>query len=181
MAIREQVKEEMVVDLPQGPNLSAEPMVQQKEGEYNEAFDGMMAAASPQGDFGSNAVNRLSQSVNAVLQLFGPEAKEIPFVEGDVDRLSAQLTAAIAMISQAATDAGLERFAVDLGSITDDRSLEMAAGKLDALAANENFNTFLRSTPQQVEVEVDMGEELEPLPEQQEEEVDVDDLFASRL
>ena len=58
----------------------------------------------------------------------------------------------------------------------------MAAGKLDALAENENFNTFLRSAPREVEVEVDTGELAEMgAPVQTEEEVDVDDLFASRM
>jgi hypothetical protein len=181
MAIRE-TKDPMVVEMPQGPTMGVDPMVAEKEMEFNDAFDGMMAAAAPQGNFGEAAVNRLGESLNRVLELFGPDAKDIMPVEGEQTRLSAQITAALAMIAQAAREAGLDRFVVDLDAITDDRSLEMAAGKLDALAENENFNTFLRSAPREVEVEVDTGELAEMgAPVQTEEEVDVDDLFASRM
>jgi len=184
MAIREQQlqQEPMVVDVPQGPAVGSEPIVAEKQMEYDEAFDGMMAAAAPTGNFGEAAVNRLGESLNRVLELFGPEAKDIPLIEGDTNRLSAQITAALAMVAQAATEAGLDKFIIDLDTITDDRSLELAAGKLDALAANENFNTFLRSAPREVEVEVDTGELAEMgAPVQIEGEVDTDDLFASRM
>jgi len=184
MAIREMKNEPMVVDMPQGPAIGSDPMVAEKEMEYTDAFDGMMAAAAPQGNFGEAAYNRLGESLNRVLELFGPEAKDINPVDGDQTRLSAQITAALAMIAQAAKEAGLDRFVVDLDAITDDRSLEMAAGKLDALAENENFNTFLRSTPREVEVEVDTGELAEmgaPVEIEEEEEIDIDNLFASRL
>ena len=184
MAIREQVKEPMVVDMPQGPDIGVEPMVAEKQMEYNDAFDGMMAAAAPQGNFGEAAYNRLGESLNRVLDLFGPDAKDIIPVEGDQTRLSAQITAALAMVAQAAKEAGLDRFVVDLDTITDDRSLEMAAGKLDALAENENFNTFLRSAPREVEVEVDTGELAEmgaPVEIEEEEDIDIDNLFASRM
>ena len=181
MAIRE-TKDPMVVEMPQGPTMGVDPMVAEKEMEFNDAFDGMMAAAAPQGNFGETAVNRLGESLNRVLELFGPDAKDIMPVDGEQTRLSAQITAALAMIAQAAKEAGLDRFVVDLDAITDDRSLEMAAGKLDALAENENFNTFLRSAPREVEVEVDTGELAEMgAPVQIEEEVDTDDLFASRM
>jgi hypothetical protein len=49
------------------------------------------------------------------------------------------------MVSEAAKAAGLDDMTIDFASITDDKTLKMAAGKLRALASNTSFKRFLRS------------------------------------
>jgi hypothetical protein len=86
------------------------------------------------------------------------------------------------MISLAAKDAGMDEFAIDPTTLTNDRALLEAAGKLNALASNQNFAMFLRTSPQSVGVEVAPAE-VSAVPETMEtpSEVDVDALFASRM
>ena len=95
--------------------------------------------------------------------------------------LPANITAAISMISLAAKDAGMDEFAIDPTTLTNDRALLEAAGKLNALASNQNFAMFLRTSPQSVGVEVSPQAEPAVVPTVEPEAMDVDALFASRM
>jgi len=98
-------------------------------------------------------LNALVDGINAVLPMF-----EVPdyerFTDG-VTTLPGKFVKLLTMVNSAAQAAGLDDMVVDIASISDDRSLKMAAGKLRALAGNTSFKRFLRSErPAPVEKEM---------------------------
>jgi hypothetical protein len=88
-------------------------------------------------------LNALVDGINAVLPMF-----EMPdyerFTDG-VTTLPGKFVKLLTMVNSAAQAAGLDDMVVDIASISDDRSLKMAAGKLRALGGNTSFKRFLRS------------------------------------
>lgn len=111
--------------------------------EMDDAEEEAYGAAAPQGDFSAAGLNVLVDGLNAVLPLF-----EIPDYERFTDgatTLPPKFVKLLNMVNDAAKSAGLDDMAIDVSSITDDRSLKMAAGKLRALAGNTSFKRFLRS------------------------------------
>ena len=74
----------------------------------------------------------------------------------------------------------MDEFAIDPETLTNDRALIEAAGKLKALASNQNFAMFLRTSPQSVGVEV-APQEPAVVPSVEPEAMDMDALFASRM
>ena len=180
MAIRE--NKEMVMDVLEIDTTEPtdETVLQEKVGREEEAFDKMVEAVSPEGEYSDGAIDTITTSINDVLSLFGPMAEPI-VAEASEGFLPASITAAISMISLAAKDAGMDEFAIDPTTLTNDRALIEAAGKLNALATNQNFGMFLRTSPQSVGVEVAQAEVSAPVPQVAAEEVDVEALFASRM
>ena len=185
MAIREtQAPRQMemgVLEVEEQVPATPEEELVEKVGEEEAAFDQMIEAVSPEGEYSDQALGTITQALNEVLQLFGPMAE--PITAGQAEGfLPANITAAVSMISLAAKDAGMDEFAIDPTTLTNDRALIEAAGKLNALASNQNFAMFLRTAPQSVGVEVAPAEvSAVPAPMETPSEVDVDALFASRM
>jgi len=100
-------------------------------------------AAAPQGDFSASGLNALVDGLNAVLPMFDMPDYE-RFSEG-MTMLPPQFMKQLTMVNEAAMAAGLDDMVVDFATITDDKSLKMAAGKLRALSGNTSFKRFLRS------------------------------------
>jgi hypothetical protein len=100
-------------------------------------------AAAPKGDFSVGGLNALVDGINAVLPQFGlPDAER--FAEG-MTALPPKFVKLLTMVNEAAAAAGLDDMTIDLATVTDDKSLKMAAGKLRTLAGNASFKRFLRS------------------------------------
>lgn len=100
-------------------------------------------AAAPQGDFSVGGLNALVDGINAVLPQFGlPDYER--FAEG-MTALPPKFVKLLTMVNEAAAAAGLDDMTIDLATVTDDKSLKMAAGKLRTLAGNASFKRFLRS------------------------------------
>ena len=73
----------------------------QKVGEEEQAFDQMMTAFAPEGEYSEQALGTITQSINEVLKLFGPMAE--PVVAQPAEGfLPTNITAAISMISLSA-------------------------------------------------------------------------------
>jgi len=185
MAIRPQAPREaemsiLEVETEQPNEQVGEQELQEKVGEEEAAFDQMMTAFAPEGEYSEQALGTITQSLNEVLKLFGPMAEPV-VAEPAEGFLPTNITAAVSMISLAAKEAGMEEFAIDPTTLTNDRALIEAAGKLNALASNRDFAMFLRSNPQSVGVEVAPQEVAPAAPPVQAEQVDIDALFASRM
>lgn len=100
-------------------------------------------AVAPQGDFSVGGLNALVDGINAVLPAFGlPDYER--FAEG-MTSLPPKFVKLLTMVNEAAAAAGLDDMTIDLSTVTDDRALKMAAGKLRTLAGNASFKRFLRS------------------------------------
>ena len=70
--------------------------------------------------------------------------------------------------------------ALDVSSITQDAELFSLAAEIDMLSKNAEFKRFLKEPKKEVEVSVEVTEEM-PEEEVIEEEMPVEDLFASRM
>ena len=150
------------------------------------SFDNAMRQAAPEGNYTPTGLNALGQTINQALKLFGEEARPIdPYTDAE-SVLPLDIVKAVAMLNQAASDAGLDRFVVDLGTLTDDRALQEAAGKVDALAQNETFRMFLSqmnpimSTEDELEDETMAHQEI-PEMGMEEEVMDEEELFMRRM
>ena len=82
--------------------------------------------------------------LNGVLPLFDLPA--YPSFTADLDGpLPTEFVQQLAMVADAANAAGLERLSFDVASATDSAGLEEIQARLDTLANNQSFKTFLRS------------------------------------
>lgn len=150
------------------------------------SFDNAMRQAAPEGNYSPTGLNALGQTINQALKLFGEEARPIdPYTDAE-SVLPIDIVKAVAMLNQAASDAGLDRFVVDLGTLTDDRALQEAAGKVDALAQNETFRMFLSQMNPIMSTEDELEDEMmaqQEIPEMGmgEEVIDEEELFMRRM
>ena len=114
-----------------------------KAREMDDIEEEAYGAAAPQGDFSVGGLNALVDGINAVLPAFGlPDYER--FAEG-MTALPPKFVKLLTMVNAAAAAAGLDDMTIDLATVTDDKSLKMAAGKLRALSGNTSFKRFLRS------------------------------------
>jgi len=114
-----------------------------KARQLDEMEDEAYGAAAPQGDFSVGGLNALVDGINAVLPQFGlPDYER--FAEG-MTALPPKFVKLLTMVNEAAAAAGLDDMTIDLATVTDDKSLKRAAGKLRTLAGNASFKRFLRS------------------------------------
>lgn len=135
---------------------------------------------SPVGSFSVESLNILVDSLNDVLPIFDVPEPYPSFEEGiEEGPLPAEFIGAIEMIRAAAMDAGLERLAPDVTAAADDAALEDVAVKLDTLAENQTFRTFLKSPDGGPEEEV--AAEEAAVAEETVSDEEVDALFAERL
>ena len=99
---------------------------------------------APSGDYPVGDLNSLVDSLNGVLPLFNLPA--YPSFTADLDGpLPTEFVQQLAMGADAANAAGLERLSFDVASATDSAGLEEIQARLDTLANNQSFKTFLRS------------------------------------
>lgn len=135
---------------------------------------------APVGNYSVESLNILVDSLNDVLPLFEVEEPYPTFEEGIEDGpLPPEFVAAIEMVRAAAMDAGLERLAPDLSEASDDTALEDTAAKLDTLAENQTFRTFLRTAIS--DMEEPMAEEEAAAEETEISDEEADALFAERM
>ena len=145
MALRDKFIEEVPVE---GLEVVAEPTADEatleaKMNEADAAFEEAVETANPVGEFTAAGINILIDKVNDALALFG-ETEEIAQVEED-GVFPTELTKAISMIERASIDSGLEDAGFALGELQSDADIKMLAGKIAALAKNQNLKTFLKS------------------------------------
>lgn len=144
------------------------------------ARDQAFQEMSPVGTYSVESLNVLVDSLNGVLPLFEVEEMYPSFEEGLEDSpLPPEFVAGIEMLRAAALDSGLERLAPDISEAVDDASLEDAAAKIDTLAENQTFRTFLRSSDGFEDSEPEAEEEV--IEEEAVSDEDADALFAERL
>jgi len=114
-----------------------------KARQLDEIEEEAYGASAPKGDFSVGGLNALVDGINAVLPQFGlPDYER--FAEG-MTALPPKFVKLLTMVNEAAAAAGLDDMTIDLATVTDDKSLKMAAGKLRTLAGNVSFKRFLRS------------------------------------
>ena len=147
----------------------------------------VMERVAPRGDFSKDTMNRFIESVNKVASEFG-QVPVLPMVEDDIDQMPGPVQKYVMMINKALEDSGFTEYSIELDSITSDRDLMMARGRLDAAAGDRAFKSFLKKPmPQQdSEMEVEISVESRPEPEAEAEkeemdEKDVDKLMMSRM
>lgn len=109
---------------------------------------------APSGDYPVGDLNALVDSLNGVLPLFDLPA--YPSFTADLDgALPTEFVQQLAMVADAANAAGLERLSFDVASATDSAGLEEIQARLDTLANNQSFKTFLRSEAEETAPEED--------------------------
>ena len=120
------------------------PELEQAAIQADAAEEQAFSAAAPTGDFTTEGLNALVDSVNEVLPVFGTEG-DYPVFSEDVDRLPSEFVKVLTMISQAVKEAGITDLDFSLDEITDDTDLIRVAGRLRNIAENPEFARFLRA------------------------------------
>lgn len=137
-----------------------EQQLMAKAQEADEAQEDAFAAAAPIGDFTKGPLNSLVDSLNKVMPLFGVEDTYDAFTEDIEGALPTEFVRYLMMTTAAATDANLERLAIDLEEIDTDADLMKAAGQLEVLAENDSFRTFMAQQDTEAPVEEEVVEEV---------------------
>jgi hypothetical protein len=143
-------------------------------------------AMSPEGDFKMNSMNALVKATNKLLPAFG-QAPDYPTFSEDVGKFPTEFTRILAMFSAASKDAADAEviepdLVVSLDDITDDRSVLLVSGKIDAMSRNKDFKKFLKEPmPQQEEEEeMESGAEMAMAGEEMDDAA-MDELFMGRM
>ena len=143
-------------------------------------------AMSPEGDFKMNSMNALVKATNKLLPAFG-QAPDYPTFDADVSKFPTEFTRILAMFSAASKDAVEEEaipsdLAVSLDDITDDRSVMITAGKIDAMSRSKDFKRFLKDPmPQQEEEEEDVSGAEMAMAGEEMDDAAMDELFMGRM
>jgi hypothetical protein len=115
--------------------------------EAEAARDTAFEQMAPSGDFPMSDLNALVDSLNGVLPLFNLPA--YPTFAEDLDGpLPTEFVQQLSMVADAAAASGLERLSFDVTTVSDSGDLEDIQARLDTLANNQSFITFLRSEAQ---------------------------------
>ena len=131
------------VEIEKGPMEPAEEEMMGKAREMDDMEEEAYGATAPQGDFSAGGLNALVDGLNTVLPMFGiPDYER--FSEG-MTTLPPKFVKLLTMVNEAVSAAGMDDMVIDLATITDDKGLKMAAGKLRSLAGKADFKRFLRS------------------------------------
>ena len=132
--------------------LPQEEALMSRAREADAARDTAFEEMAPSGDFPVGDLNALVDSLNGVLPLFNLPA--YPSFTADIDGpLPTEFVQQLAMVADAASASGLERLSFDVASATDSAALEDIQARLDTLANNQSFKTFLRSEAQEEQPE----------------------------
>jgi|TARA_R100001530_G_scaffold134174_1_gene108549 hypothetical protein len=177
------------IEIEIGPPKEVDPYVLEGQEQIALEEDGMMGEFSPQGNFSKKPLNTLVKQTRALQPLFGLNA-DYPEFKEDIETFPPEFTRLLVMFKQAIDDA-ITKDIVDDGNtfqleeITDDKSLQLLAGKLGAVARDKKFKKFLEQ-PEELAEEPAMEEETQtideertPLPEGSDESID--ELFMERL
>jgi hypothetical protein len=137
-----------------------------------EADAEMIAAISPRGDFTSRGLDPLVKATNSLLPLFDQEPT-YPKV-GDTKVLPPDFVRILAMFKGAIDDAIekeviLPEMKISLDSIKDDTALITLAGKLQMLAKDKAFKSFLKEPVEEMEPEEEGEMEEEEMSDEEEE------------
>lgn len=127
-------------------HIEEEDALLEKATQADDAMDEALLAAAPAGDFSAPALNALVEALNEVLPVMGLEDPYPTFEEDIEGTVPVEFVKYLTMVSAAATDAGLDRFAVKLEDIGNDTDLMKAAGQLDVLSKNDSFRSFMATT-----------------------------------
>tara|TARA_Y100001963_G_C6738920_1_gene427877 strand:- start:33 stop:539 length:507 start_codon:yes stop_codon:yes gene_type:complete len=115
--------------------------------EVDAAKDASFEQMAPSGYFPASDLNALVDSLNSVLPLFNLPA--YPAFTEDLDGpLPTEFVQQLSMVADAAAASGLERLSFDVTTVSDSGDLEDIQARLDTLANNQSFITFLRSEAQ---------------------------------
>ena len=115
------------------------------------------AALAPRGDFSRKAMNALVKATNRLLPLFD-QSPDYPEFSEDVEVFPTDFVRVLGMFQgavNAAVDAEMAPESADfmMEEITDDRSLQLLAGRLNQLATDREFKKFLKNPPMEEESE----------------------------
>jgi hypothetical protein len=132
-----------------------------------------MQIATPQGQYGINALNALVDTVNQVLPMLGQQEPYPSFTE-DQTMFPMEFVNVLMAIMTIAEDAGIP-VEMELSEVVSDRDVAKLSALLQRLITDENFQAFLM--PEEIEEEVMVEEPMsEGEPSMSDEE-----LFASRI
>ena len=143
-------------------------------------------AMSPEGSFTMNSMNALVKATNKLLPVFGQDP-DYPTFSEDVSKFPAEFKRILAMFSAASKDAAdndaIETdLVISLDDITDDRSLKLASGRIDALARSKDFKRFLKEPmPQAEEEEEEMAGAETAMAGEEMDDAAMDELFMGRM
>ena len=127
--------------------LPQEEALMSRAREAEAAREGAFEQMAPSGDYPAGDLNAVVDSLNAVLPLYKLPA--YPSFTADVDGpLPTEFVQSLSMVADSAEAAGLERLSFDVATATDSQGLEDIQARLDTLADNQSFKTFLRSEAQ---------------------------------
>ena len=139
-------------------------------------LDNLFQTAAPTGRFTATALNSLVGAFNEVLVSMGIPDPYPEFQAGQ-RALPGDLVKGLAMVADAADSVGIDN-PVDLADVKDDTDLEMLAGKLMNLAADEEFAAEMTAMPSEEDaVGAELGVDNEPAAPGGDEE----DLFMQRM
>ena len=106
----------------------------------------LFQTAAPTGRFSAGALNSLVGAFNEVLVTMGIPEPYPEFTSG-TRVLPGEFVKGLAMVADATTSVGMKS-PVDLEDVKDDTDLEMLAGKLMNLAADEEFAEKMTAMPE---------------------------------
>lgn len=154
---------------------------QQLEGIEQEAMD----AVAPIVELSKAQVAKLIATVNRLIEVFGGEPIQIEAtdISGPMPN---EIFNALNMVKAAITDSGLVDYDFMFADFEDPRFVDVLVGKLDNLANDKAFITFLKGKPEQMEPAMEVAEA--PMDEMEAEEVtdepsdeDLDKLIMERM
>lgn len=131
------------LEIEKGPMMPEEEALMGAARGMDAAEEEAYGATAPTGDFSVGGLNALVDALNTVLPMF--EMKDYPRFSEAVDTFPGEFVKQLTMVMEAATAAGLDDMVIDFTTMTDDKALKMAAGKLRSLAGNTSFKRYLRS------------------------------------
>jgi len=178
------------IEIEIGPPTDVDPLVLQGQEAIAVEEDGMVGEFSPQGNFSKKTLNTLVKQTRQLQPLYGLNA-DYPEFQEDIQEFPTEFTRLLVMFKQSiddaiATDILDEEKSFILEEITDDKSVQLLAGKLGAIAKDKKFKKFLEQ-PEEVPIEEApleeptqlIDEERTPLPEGS--DASIDELFMERL
>jgi hypothetical protein len=135
------------------------------------------------GDFSLERINKLVDALNRVNKVF--QAPPYPAFEASPEIFPPEFVSNLEMVQAAVSASGLDDYAFELTEIADDEDLKMLAGKLDAMASDKSFRSFLNKPLGTGELQQEAGiptvltkgTEAAVQPNQ----LDIDELMSSRL
>ena len=139
-------------------------------------------ALSPEGSFTPKTLNALVKATNKLLPAFG-QTPDYPTFSEDISKFPTDFTRILAMFAEASADAAEAdaidgEMVVDIGNITDDRSIIVEAGRIDMLSKSKDFKRFLKEPSPETEEEAEEAPE-DPVGDM--DEASMDAMFMDRM